>query len=84
MAPPEIFFAEHVQITERQRALADPGQERGELPGLGPAGVLHALLVRGEFHHDQVPVPGVPVSSEHRRWGIRSPPDLAIHSPGRH
>src|SRR5271165_896393 len=64
-APLQIFFAEHVQVAERQRAIADPGQERGELPGLGPAGVLHALLVRGEFHHEQVPVLGVPVSSEH-------------------
>src|ERR1043166_9046640 len=61
----EIFFAEHVQVAERQRAIADPGQERGELPGLGPAGVLHALLVGGEFHHEQVAVLGVPVSSEH-------------------
>ena len=41
----EIFFAEHVQVAESQRAIADPGQERGELSGLGPAGVLHALLV---------------------------------------
>src|SRR6202035_2159618 len=65
MALLEIFFAEHVQVAERQRAIADPGQERGELPGPGPAGVLHALLVRGEFHHEQVPVPGGPVSSEH-------------------
>src|SRR3974377_766791 len=69
MVPPaaslEIFFAEHVQVAERQRAAADPGQERGELSGLGPAGVLHALLVRGEFHHEQVAVLGVAVSSQH-------------------
>jgi hypothetical protein len=64
--PLEIFFAEHVQVAECQSAVADPGQERGELPGLGPAGVVHALLVGGELHREQVPVPGVPVFSQHR------------------
>jgi hypothetical protein len=62
-APLQVFCAEHIQVAERQRAIADPGPERGELPGLGPAGVLRALLVRGEFHQEQVAVPGVPAWS---------------------
>jgi hypothetical protein len=37
IAPLEIFVAEHIQVAERQRAVADPGQERGELSGLGRA-----------------------------------------------
>jgi hypothetical protein len=60
-----LLFAEDVQVAEHQPAVADPGQEIGELPGLGPTGILHALLPACELHHEQVPVLSVAVPSQH-------------------
>ena len=34
-APLQIFFAEHIQVAERQRAIADPGQNAANSPVSG-------------------------------------------------
>ncbi|MEY2589351.1 MAG: hypothetical protein QOJ67_1335 [Acidimicrobiaceae bacterium] len=41
----EILFAQHVEVPELQRTVADFGEEGGELSCLRAARVLHSLLV---------------------------------------
>ncbi len=53
------------RVSEREGAVADVGEERGEGGGFGAAGILHGLVVGGEFDHEQVDVLGVSVLAEH-------------------
>ena len=55
-------------MPERRRVI--PARNAANSP-VGLAGVVHALLVRGELHREQVPVPDVPGLVSTARCGIR-------------
>src|SRR6476620_6682258 len=62
----EVLFAQYIEVSERWWGVADPRQERREFRRRGAFGVLHALVVGGELHREQVMVAAVPVPSQDR------------------
>src|SRR6476646_10119316 len=62
----QFLVAEDVQVAERRWFVADAGQECRELRRCRTVGILQALVVGGELHHQQVEVVGGTVPPEHR------------------